>query len=105
MSFPQLSLGQLGMNPPAPFSSFTGHSGAAWWGKNLCSPVADLTKPEMETLKLIAQGMSNSDIAREMVISGSRVKGHVSNILSKLHLADRPQAAVYDWQQGVVRRK
>jgi NarL family two-component system response regulator LiaR len=39
------------------------------------------------------------------VISEHTVKGHVSNILSKLHLADRTQAAVYAWQKGVVRRK
>ncbi len=64
----------------------------------------DLTKREMEILKLIAQGMSNSEIAEKFVISKYTVKGHVSNILSKLHLADRTQAAIYAWQQGVVGR-
>ena len=43
-------------------------------------------------------------IAGQLVISGHTVKGHVSNILSKLHLADRTQAAVYAWQKGIVRR-
>jgi NarL family two-component system response regulator LiaR len=38
------------------------------------------------------------------VISENTVKGHVSNILSKLHLADRTQAAVYAWREGLVRR-
>jgi len=65
----------------------------------------DLTKREMEILKLIAQGMSNSEIAEKFVISKYTVKGHVSNILSKLHLADRTQAAIYAWQQGVVGRE
>lgn len=65
----------------------------------------DLTKREMEILKLIAKGMSNDEIAEKFVISRYTVKGHVSNILSKLHLADRTQAAVYAWQQGVVRRE
>jgi len=65
----------------------------------------DLTKRETEILKAIAQGMSNSEIAEKFVISKYTVKGHVSNILSKLHLADRTQAAVYAWQQGVVGRK
>lgn len=65
----------------------------------------DLTKREMEILKVIAQGMSNSEIAEKFVISKYTVKGHVSNILSKLHLADRTQAAVYAWQQGVVGRE
>jgi len=65
----------------------------------------DLTKREMEILKVIALGMSNSEIAEKFVISTYTVKGHVSNILSKLHLADRTQAAVYAWQQGVVGRE
>jgi NarL family two-component system response regulator LiaR len=64
----------------------------------------DLTEREMEVLKLIANGLSNTQIAEQLVISEYTVKGHVSNILSKLHLADRTQAAVLAWQQGVVRR-
>ncbi len=65
---------------------------------------ADLTRREMETLKLIAQGMSNTEIAGELVISEYTVKGHVSNILSKLHLADRTQVAVYAWREGFMQR-
>jgi len=73
--------------------------------KNESTLDIDLTKREMEILKLIAQGMSNSEIAEKFVISKYTVKGHVSNILSKLHLADRTQAAIYAWQQGVVGRE
>ncbi len=40
----------------------------------------------------------------QLVLSQKTVKGHVSNILSKLHLADRTQAAVYAWREGIVRR-
>ena len=69
------------------------------------NPFTELTKREMEVLKLIASGMSNADISQQLVISDHTVKGHVSNILSKLHLADRTQAAVYAWQKGVVRRE
>ena len=69
------------------------------------NPLSDLTNREMEILKLIADGLSNSEIAKQLVISMHTVKGHVSNILSKLHLADRTQAAVYAWQKGVVRRE
>jgi len=69
------------------------------------NPLSDLTNREMEILKLIADGSSNSEIAKQLVISMHTVKGHVSNILSKLHLADRTQAAVYAWQKGVVRRE
>jgi NarL family two-component system response regulator LiaR len=68
------------------------------------NPYTELTNREMEVLRLIAAGMSTSGIAEELVVSEYTVKGHVSNILSKLHLADRTQAAVYAWQKGVVRR-
>jgi len=65
----------------------------------------DLTEREMEVLKLIAGGYSNQKIADQLVISVGTVKGHVSNILSKLHLADRTQAAVYAWQEGLIQRE
>jgi len=68
------------------------------------NPFTELTNREMEVLRLIANGLSNSKIAAQLVISEYTVKGHVSNIFSKLHLADRTQAAVYAWQKGVVRR-
>ncbi len=72
--------------------------------KEEINPFTELTKREAEVIKLIAAGKSNSKIAGELVISENTVKGHVSNILSKLHLADRTQAAVYAWQKGIVRR-
>jgi DNA-binding NarL/FixJ family response regulator len=65
----------------------------------------ELTEREMDVIRLIANGYSNSQIAEELVISENTVKGHVSNILSKLHLADRTQAAVFAWQQGIVKRE
>ena len=64
----------------------------------------DLTEREHDVLKLIANGMTNSQIAEKLVISENTVKGHVSNILSKLHVADRTQVAVYAWQRGLVQR-
>jgi NarL family two-component system response regulator LiaR len=65
----------------------------------------DLTEREMEVLKLIAAGSSNQKIADQLVITVGTVKGHVSNILSKLHLADRTQAAVYAWKEGLIQRE
>jgi len=69
------------------------------------TPFTELTEREVEVLTLIARGLTNQKIADELVISIGTVKGHVSNILSKLHLADRTQAAVYAWQEGIVRRE
>jgi DNA-binding NarL/FixJ family response regulator len=68
------------------------------------NPFTELTDRELDVLKLIADGLPNRQIAEKLVISESTVKGHVSNILSKLHLADRTQAAVYAWRKGIVRR-
>jgi len=69
------------------------------------APFTALTDREMEVLKLIAKGYANDRIAEQLVISVGTVKGHVSNILSKLHLVDRTQAAAYAWQEGIVRRE
>lgn len=62
----------------------------------------DLTDREMEVLRLIALGNSNAAIAQKLSISEQTVKGHVSNILGKLHIADRTQATVFAWQQGLI---
>jgi len=64
----------------------------------------ELSDRELEVLKLIAEGLSNAAIAERLVLSEKTVKGHVSNILSKLQVADRTQAAVYAWREGVVRK-
>jgi len=69
------------------------------------TPFTALTERELEVLKLIAKGYANEQIAGQLVISVGTVKGHVSNILSKLHLVDRTQAAAYAWQEGIVHRE
>lgn len=63
---------------------------------------AELTERELDVLRLIAEGESNATIAEKLVLSEKTVKGHVSNILSKLHIIDRTQAAVFAWQQGLM---
>ena len=68
------------------------------------NPFSELTNRELEVLRQIAAGKSNQEIAAALVISEKTVKSHLSNILNKLHLADRTQAAVYAWQAGIVRR-
>jgi len=68
------------------------------------NPFTELSERELEVLKFIADGMSNAEIAAKLVLSEKTIKGHVSNILSKLHLVDRTQAAVYAWREGIVRK-
>jgi NarL family two-component system response regulator LiaR len=68
------------------------------------NPFTELSDREMEVLRLIADGMSNAEMAEKLFLSEKTVKGHVSNILGKLHLEDRTKAAVYAWREGIMRR-
>ena len=65
---------------------------------------SELSDRELEVLHLVADGLTNAEIADRLVLSEKTVKGHVSNILGKLHLNDRTQAAVYAWREGIKRR-
>ena len=64
-------------------------------------PESDLTERELEVLGLIAQGLNNHEIAQKLTISEKTVKTHVSNILGKLHVEDRTQAAIYALKKGL----
>ncbi len=66
------------------------------------SPLKDLTPRELEVLTRIARGHSNSEIAAELAISEPTVRMHVANILMKLHVADRTQAAIFALQKKLV---
>ena len=63
---------------------------------------AQLSEREREVLHLIAEGLSNAAIAERLVLSEKTVKSHVRNILGKLHLVDRTQAAICAWRQGLM---
>ena len=63
---------------------------------------AELSDRELEVLKLIANGKDNAQIAAELVISPKTVKNHISNILMKLQIQNRIQAAVYAVRSGLA---
>jgi DNA-binding NarL/FixJ family response regulator len=66
------------------------------------APLAELTPRELEVLRLVAQGLSNADIAHELVVGDATVKTHVARIFSKLDLHDRAQAVVLAYESGLV---
>ena len=85
----EVVLGRLRSAPPPP-------------GPDEESPeLARLSPRELDVLRLIANGLENAEIARELSISPRTAKNHVSNILTKLELPSRVQAAVYAVRQGV----
>jgi DNA-binding NarL/FixJ family response regulator len=65
--------------------------------------VDDLTPRELEVLKLIGSGLTNRQIAEELVLSEKTVKNHINNIFSKLHVYDRGQAILYAIREGLVK--
>jgi DNA-binding NarL/FixJ family response regulator len=69
---------------------------------HLESALATLTAREREVLQLLARGMSNTQIAEELVVSNATAKTHVRNVLAKLDLRDRVQAVVFAYESGLV---
>ena len=69
----------------------------------LVERLSALSPREVEVLRLLARGMSNAEIARELFVSDATAKTHVSNVLGKLRLRDRVQAVIFAYETGLLR--
>jgi DNA-binding NarL/FixJ family response regulator len=97
-----VSMGEQVLSGPVATSMASGRGAAAANGARSSDAHDHLTERELEILRLIAGGVSNKQIARQLVISDKTVRNHLSNIYGKLNIGDRSQAVLYAMRKGMV---
>jgi DNA-binding NarL/FixJ family response regulator len=71
-------------------------------GRQSSTPLEQLTPRELDVLTLLARGMSNAEIAEQLIVGEATVKTHVAHLLAKLHLRDRIHAAIFAYESGLI---
>jgi DNA-binding NarL/FixJ family response regulator len=71
-------------------------------GRRSSTPLEQLTPRELDVLTLLARGMSNAEIAEQLIVGEATVKTHVAHLLAKLHLRDRIHAAIFAYESGLI---
>ncbi len=94
--------GEALLDPAVTRSVITAAVRRGWRAHPDRARLADLTERETETLELLARGLSNTEIAKRLVVSEATVKTHIGHVFTKLGVRDRVQAVIFAYESGLV---